>query len=160
MARKTAPLLPSSALLLQQLGERLHLARLRRGLTAKQVAERAGMAPMTLRSIERGSPGVTIGANLAVMQVLGLERDLQLVAEADTTGRALQDARLPHRSQHPLKPKSFTPIAKATNLDEAVRAPQDLNVVPPPKPLWMTDGGFTSAADILEPLTSEPKIGD
>lgn len=99
MAKKTAPLLPSTSELLQQLGERLRLARRRRRLAAKQVAERAGMAPMTLRSLERGGSGVTIGAYLAVMQVLGIEKDLDLLGQADPVGHQLQDARLPaHRS--------------------------------------------------------------
>nr|WP_318183188.1 MULTISPECIES: helix-turn-helix domain-containing protein [Pseudomonas] len=62
MARKTAALLPKLAHLLNDLGERLKLARLRRRLTAKQVAERAGMSVMTLRSLESGGSGVTIGA--------------------------------------------------------------------------------------------------
>jgi hypothetical protein len=52
---------------------------------------------MTLRSVERGGSGVTIGAYVAVMQVLGIEEDLQLMAHADPVGRSLQDARLsPH----------------------------------------------------------------
>jgi transcriptional regulator with XRE-family HTH domain len=67
---------------------------LRRRLSAKHVAARAGMAPMTLRSVERGGSGVTMGAYLAVMQVLGVETDLELLAQADPTGRALQDSRL------------------------------------------------------------------
>jgi transcriptional regulator with XRE-family HTH domain len=95
MAKKTAPLLPSTDELLHRFGDRLRLARLRRQLTAKQVAERAGMAPMTLRSLERGGSGVTMGAYLAVMQVLGIEKDIDLLAKADPLGRELQDARLP-----------------------------------------------------------------
>lgn len=57
------------------------------------------MAPMTLRSLERGEPGVTIGAYLAVMQVLGLEKELNALAEADPVGRELQDARLTPRAK-------------------------------------------------------------
>jgi transcriptional regulator with XRE-family HTH domain len=95
MAKKTAPLLPSTDALLRQFSDRLRLARLRRRLPAKQVAEAAGMSPMTLRSLERGGSGVTIGAYLAVMQVLGIEDDLDLLAQADPVGRQLQDARLP-----------------------------------------------------------------
>lgn len=94
MPRTVSPLLPATQERLRQFGERLRLARRRRRLSATQVAARAGMAPMTLRSVERGGAGVTIGAYAAVMQVLGIEQDLELLAAADPTGRALQDARL------------------------------------------------------------------
>ena len=108
MAKKTAPLLPTTDGLLRQFGDRLRLARLRRRLPAKQVAERAGMAPMTLRSLERGGSGVTMGAYLAVMQVLGIEKDLDLLGRADPVGRELQDARLPTRTKAP-RPGALRP---------------------------------------------------
>jgi len=52
------------------------------------------MAPLTLRSIERGSSTVTFGAYISVMQVLGLLEDLNLLAKEDEIGRHLQDAKL------------------------------------------------------------------
>jgi transcriptional regulator with XRE-family HTH domain len=99
MAKRIAPLLPPAARRLSRLGERIRTARLRRGLPAKLVAERAGMSLMTLRSVERGGMGVTIGAYAAVLHVLGLDGDLDAVAAADTLGRDLQDANLPHRAR-------------------------------------------------------------
>jgi transcriptional regulator with XRE-family HTH domain len=97
MANKSSPLLPATSELLSAFGDRLRLARERRKLTAAQVAARAGMAPLTLRNVERGGDGVTIGAYLAVMQVLGLEADLALLAATDDVGRQLQDATLVSR---------------------------------------------------------------
>jgi len=94
MARRISPLLPKVARLLNDLGERLKLARLRRRLTAKLVAERAGMSVMTLRSLEAGSAGVAMGAYLSVMHVLGLEQDLNLLGSTDELGYRLQDSRL------------------------------------------------------------------
>ncbi len=104
-------MLPPTAALLQRFGDRLRLARLRRRLAAKLVAERAGMSPMTLRSIERGGSGVTMGAYMAVMQVLGIEKDVNLLGLADPFGRELQDSLLPWRkvpTQLLLAPKHTT----------------------------------------------------
>jgi transcriptional regulator with XRE-family HTH domain len=99
MAKRVAPLLPPLERRLSRLGTRLREARLRRHLPAKLIAERAGMSLMTLRSVERGSMGVTIGAYAAVLHVLGLDGDLDAVAATDTLGRDLQDASLPKRAR-------------------------------------------------------------
>jgi transcriptional regulator with XRE-family HTH domain len=94
MANTTSPLLPSTNDLLKAFGERLRLARRRRRLQAKEVAERAGMTEVTLRRVERGLPGVTMGAYLAVMQVLQLQDDVAKWATEDVLGRHLQDSEL------------------------------------------------------------------
>lgn len=94
MGRTSAKPLPSLQRVLADLGENIYLARRRRKLTASQVAERAGMTRPTLRAIERGEPGVTIGAYANVLLTLGLEKDLAWVARDDVFGRKLQDAGL------------------------------------------------------------------
>src|SRR5262245_8119935 len=123
MARRIAALIPSSEELLRSLGHRIRLARLRRGMAARQVAADAGMVPMTLRSIERGGSGVTIGAYVAVMQVLGLEQDVDLVAQADRPGRSLQDARLtrPGRAQTSSLTSSTVKVSRPLATDQARR---------------------------------------
>lgn len=63
------------------------------------------MTTVTLRNLERGGSGVTIGAFLAVMQVLGVEQDMDLLVKEDITGRDLQDAALSHQSPQPRQPR-------------------------------------------------------
>ena len=85
-------IMPKNLKLLATLGENIKLARLRRKLTAEQVAERAGIGRKTLYSIELGSPSVSMGNYLQVLFVLGLQNDIVNVAANDTLGRKLQDA--------------------------------------------------------------------
>ncbi len=80
--------------ILKELGESIKLARLRRKLSAQQVAERAGIGRRTLYEIERGKPNVNIGNYAQVLSVLGLLDDLLNVARDDELGRKLQDAKL------------------------------------------------------------------
>jgi len=104
MARRTNIQHPSVQRLLRDLGENIRLARARRGLSAQLVAERAGMSRTTLRGVERGDAGVTLGAYANVLHALGLHRDLALVAGDDELGRKLQDAAMPARVRTPKTP--------------------------------------------------------
>jgi len=106
MPRKKVILLPKAKRILADLGENIKLARLRRKLSAEQVAERANISRPTLLSIEKGSATTSIGAYLQVLQVLGLEKDLLQVAQDDVLGRKLQDAKLTTKERAPKKTRN------------------------------------------------------
>ena len=104
MSKKATILLPQTQEILNQMGEQIRLARLRRHLTAELVAERAGISRMTLSNIEKGSPSVAIGSYAAVLHALnGMDKELLLVARDDELGRKLQDLELPTRRRAPKK---------------------------------------------------------
>ena len=94
MGASKSVLLPKTQKILAELGENIRLARLRRNLSTEQVAERANISRPTLWSIEKGNPGVNMGAYIQVLFILGLEQDLLDVARDDALGRKLQDAKL------------------------------------------------------------------
>lgn len=103
MANKKPLLLPKMKKIMAVLGEDIKLARLRRKLSAEQVAERAGISRSTLNFIEKGYEGVSIGYYLNVLNVLGLEKDFLLLAKDDVLGRKLQDANLITKERAPKK---------------------------------------------------------
>ena len=82
---------------LAEFGERLRLARLRRRLTAQQVADSAGITRVTLHRAEAGDAAVTMGTYIKVMAVMALDADVGLLARDDTAGHLMQDAQLPAR---------------------------------------------------------------
>ncbi len=96
-------ILPKNIRILENLGENIKLARLRRKLSAEQVSERAGIGRMTLWKIEQGAPTVSMGSYLQVLFILGLEKDLAQVAINDPLGRKLQDAGLTVYKRAPRK---------------------------------------------------------
>ena len=104
MSKKATILLPQTQEILNQMGEQIRLARLRRHLSAELVAERAGISRVTLSNIEKGSPSVAIGSYAAVLHALnGMDKDLLLIAKDDELGRKLQDLELPTRRRVPKK---------------------------------------------------------
>ena len=97
MPARPAALPVAEAQLLVELGERVRKARLRRQLTAEQVAAAAGITRMTLHRAERGEAAITVGTLIKVLGVLGQSGDVALLARDDKLGRLMQDERLPPR---------------------------------------------------------------
>ena len=94
MTKTTRSILPRHERILSVVSENLRLARLRRRLSAEQVAQRAGISRNTLLHLEKNSAGTSLGTLLVVLVVLGLETDLLELAKDDLLGRKLEDARL------------------------------------------------------------------
>ena len=104
MNKRSITVSPKTAEILEQMGEQIKLARLRRRLSAELVAERAGISRATLWNVEKGSPSVAIGIYAAVLHALGnMDNDFLLVAKDDEFGRTLQDLELPVRRRAPKK---------------------------------------------------------
>jgi transcriptional regulator with XRE-family HTH domain len=94
MKRTKYTLLPRLTKIMEELGESIKLARLRRKLSAEQVAERAGISRSTLWQIEKGLPNVSMGYYAQVLFVLGLDKNLSAMVADDVLGRKLQDAEI------------------------------------------------------------------
>ena len=102
MSKKAAIIMPRTREILEQMGEQIKLARLRRKLSSQLVAERAGISRQTLNAIEKGSSTVSMGSYAAVLHALNnLDTDLILIAKDDELGRKLQDLDLPTRKRAP-----------------------------------------------------------
>ena len=105
--KRSVTVMPATQDVLQQMGEQIKLARLRRKLSVELVAERAGISRATLWSIEKGASSVSMGAYAAALHAIGgMDRDLLLIAKDDELGRKLQDLdllpkkRAPKRSEN------------------------------------------------------------
>lgn len=94
MSKKKIIILPKNRKILDEVGENIKLARLRRKLSAQQVCERANISRPTLTAIEKGEPTVSIGSYFLVLQILNLEKDFLILAKDDLLGRKLQDANI------------------------------------------------------------------
>ena len=94
MSSKKQIIFPKHLKILEIFGENVKLARKRRNLTAIQVAERADISRNTLYLIEKGNPGVSMGAVFNVLRVLGLQDDFLKLAADDELGNKLRDIEL------------------------------------------------------------------
>ena len=91
---KKGQLLPKEEKILEQLGENIKLARRRRKISAKLLAERANISRTTLWNLAKGEANVSLYSLIQVLNSLGLEKDLLNLAKDDELGRKLQDIEL------------------------------------------------------------------
>lgn len=88
------PLLPKQQRMLQEVGNQIKLARLRRNITSQEMAQRTSLGRNTIVKIESGDESVAMGSYFRVLIALGLDLDILALAKDDVLGRKLQDAKL------------------------------------------------------------------
>jgi transcriptional regulator with XRE-family HTH domain len=91
MAKRAPAVFPRAMRHLDALGGRIRAARLRRRMTQATLAARADVSLPTIRKLEKGDPTTSVATLVRALQVLGLEKDLDLLAANDELGRTLQD---------------------------------------------------------------------
>jgi transcriptional regulator with XRE-family HTH domain len=84
---------------LKLLGQRIRIARKRRGLSIAELADKVGVNRNTLNALELGKAGTALTVFITVVWALGLEKTLDAAAdpEADKHGKALEASRQPKR---------------------------------------------------------------
>jgi transcriptional regulator with XRE-family HTH domain len=88
---------PSAERQMRAFGERLRAARLRRRMTTVLFAKRMGVSRDTLNRLEKGDATIALGTYVRALHVLGMDKDLDMVAKDDEIGRKLQDLNLNRR---------------------------------------------------------------
>jgi transcriptional regulator with XRE-family HTH domain len=88
------PLLPKQERTLQEMGNQIRLARLRRNITSQEMAQRTSLGRNTIVKIETGDESVAMGSYFRVLIALGLDPDILALGKDDILGRKLQDADL------------------------------------------------------------------
>lgn len=83
----------------RQLGANIGQARKRRRMTQDELAIACGTTRKTVATLERGSPGTTIGTVFSILWKLGLLAGAAALADpdADEHGKILEAARQPQR---------------------------------------------------------------
>ena len=83
----------------RDLGINLRVARKRRRMLQSELAQKAGVSEKTIRRLEKGDDGVSVGNVLSVLWALGLLPTSRALANPDTDehGKTLELARLPER---------------------------------------------------------------
>ena len=98
---------------LKVLGNNIRLARKRRRLTMQDLADRMFVTRKTLKRLEDGDPGTSLGVVASALLVLGLEDDLTRVADpqSDAVGNALD------RDHHEQTQRTRKPTGKRLDLN-------------------------------------------
>ncbi len=99
MSKKTVFLEPDTEDKLKKMGQRIKKARLRRNISAEMISKQAGIGESTFYAIERGVSTVSLGAYAAVLSILGLNNDLDLIAVDEEAKKQFYEQNLVKRKR-------------------------------------------------------------
>lgn len=100
MAQNTDDQLPREVVKhLEELGQRVRTARVRRRMGTEELAQACDISRRTLYRVESGEPGIALGTFMSVLWKLGLLDTVRGVADPDTDehGKILEAATRPKR---------------------------------------------------------------
>ena len=80
MSRKNIVLTSDTRKRLAKMGVQIKNARLRRNISVEEMSNKSGVSETTYYAIEKGKDTVSVGAYAAVLSVLELDKDIELIA--------------------------------------------------------------------------------
>jgi transcriptional regulator with XRE-family HTH domain len=109
---------------LRRLGENITIARKRRRFTQQRLADGASVSRTTIRRLEQGDPGVSLGALAMVLLTLGESGRLEAMLEVarDDIGLGISVSELPQRVRPQRKPKTDKSADQADSTSTATSA--------------------------------------
>jgi transcriptional regulator with XRE-family HTH domain len=107
-SRSTKALPAPAAKAIEVLTQDIVIARKRRRIPQRLLAQRMMVSLDTLQRLERGDPGVSLGVVATALWTLGLVERLAVLAspDQDTVGKTEELKRLPKRARVPRAPES------------------------------------------------------
>jgi len=148
-----------------KLGENLRIARKRRGLRIVDLAQAAGCSQDTLRRLESGDPGVSLGVLARVAAAIGCAQELASVMDAAKDVEGLKGAvrRLPQRVRRALLPVERVSAEEFWNQKRARQAASHNRVVSgeiPQSALFAFDAELLRGAEFRWPKGGFPALED
>ena len=99
MPRKNINLTSDTMKILEKVGVQIKRARLRRNISVEVITDQAGISETTFCAIEKGASTVSIGAYAAVLAVLELDKDLELIALDEEGKKQFREQNLQRRKR-------------------------------------------------------------
>ena len=89
MSKKSVVIMPDTQKVLENMGEQIKMARLRRNLSTELVAERAGISRATLWAVEKGTPVLEKAANEVRSKTIeAIKEVLERLEESDKKSKS------------------------------------------------------------------------